>query len=178
MLVDNIMFLFHDCYARVVLLNIPCAYEYLDLRTKKISLPTCSPIKIGVNMKEGMKILVAYDGSTHAVGALAEAMDLADKYSGSITVLHVRWEETDDLCNLFLMNAEEISKKRSPDVKYEYRCERSHNAPATILRIVEHDDFDLIAMGSRGRGSAKTLLLGSVSSRVIAEAHCPVLVVR
>lgn len=125
-----------------------------------------------------MKILVPYDGSPHAVGALAEAMDLAEKYSGSVTVLHARWEETDDMCNLFLMNAEEISKKRSPDIKYEYRCERSNNASARILSVAEDEDFNLIAMGSRGRGSAKALLLGSVSTRVISEAHCPVLVVR
>lgn len=41
----------------------------------------------------------------------------------------------------------------------------------------EGDDLDLLVLGSRGYGPPGTVLLGSVSRRVVAHARCPVLVV-
>jgi nucleotide-binding universal stress UspA family protein len=38
------------------------------------------------------------------------------------------------------------------------------------------DGVDLLVCGSRGYGPARAVLLGSVSARVTAEAHCPVIV--
>jgi nucleotide-binding universal stress UspA family protein len=34
-------------------------------------------------------------------------------------------------------------------------------------------DMDLVVLGSRGYGPARTMLLGSVSSQVVSEARCP-----
>ena len=39
-------------------------------------------------------------------------------------------------------------------------------------------DFSLIVMGTRGQGTIRRTILGSVSDYVIHHAHCPVLVVR
>jgi nucleotide-binding universal stress UspA family protein len=47
--------------------------------------------------------------------------------------------------------------------------------PADALaRISEH--IDLLVCGSRGYGPVRAVLLGGVSRRVVAEAHCPVIV--
>ena len=37
-------------------------------------------------------------------------------------------------------------------------------------------DMDLVVLGSRGYGPPRTMLFGSVSSRVVAEALCPVMI--
>jgi len=47
-----------------------------------------------------------------------------------------------------------------------------------ILQCAEEEQADLIAIGSHGVGDLKSLLLGSVSHKVIEEATCPCLVVK
>ncbi len=51
-------------------------------------------------------------------------------------------------------------------------------APAeAIVSFAEESNFDLIAMGRRGRGEVERALVGSVTARVIGNAPCDVLVV-
>jgi len=123
-----------------------------------------------------MKILVAYDGSDYAKRALSEAVELVKKFSGSITILHVAWEESDDESHKLLMDATEGLK--GTGVKYDVRSERGQNIPRRITRIATEENYDLITIGSRGMGGAKAWVLGSVSSEVIEDATCPVLVVK
>jgi nucleotide-binding universal stress UspA family protein len=47
--------------------------------------------------------------------------------------------------------------------------------PAQTL-IDASENLDLLVCGSRGQGPIRSAVLGSVSQRVTAEAHCPVLV--
>jgi len=143
-------------------------------------------------MKEGLKVLVAYDGSKESNNAVATAADLAERFKGSVTVLNVYWDPMEGKYEPVMEKVEKISisdsgslrilddvepllKKRK--VKYDLRMERDPNVPKTILRIAEDEGYGCIALGSRGMGGARAWLLGSVSSRVIAEASCPVIVV-
>ena len=48
----------------------------------------------------------------------------------------------------------------------------------TILKVAKKDRTDLIVLGSHGRGAVKGILLGSVSSKVIAQSDIPVTIVR
>lgn len=54
-----------------------------------------------------------------------------------------------------------------------------HGRPASEI-VMEADRFgaDLIVVGARGHSVVERLLIGSVSSEVVDQAHCPVLVVR
>jgi nucleotide-binding universal stress UspA family protein len=51
-------------------------------------------------------------------------------------------------------------------------------APPLIQQYVEEQPIDLVAVGAQGKGAISATLLGSVSSRVLAESRCDVLVVR
>jgi len=47
-----------------------------------------------------------------------------------------------------------------------------------IVYIAEKKNFDLIVIGSRGRGAAKEIFLGSVSNYVLHKSKKPVLIVK
>jgi nucleotide-binding universal stress UspA family protein len=49
---------------------------------------------------------------------------------------------------------------------------------ARIVEAATAHDADLIVMGTRGRGALSSLVLGSVASRVVRTASCPVLTIR
>ncbi len=55
---------------------------------------------------------------------------------------------------------------------------RFGNTAAEILQEAEEGGYDMIVMGSHGRGVLGGFLLGSVSNRVVHHAKCPVLIVR
>lgn len=133
-------------------------------------------------MKDGTKILVPHDGSEYADRAMREAVDIARKFSSSITVLHVYhdpYAEEAELRNLpslrFLDDVEEGLKKAG--VQYDIRIEHTKlrfiedSPPAVILRISEEEGYELLTMGGRGLGG-KDWLLGSVASKVVSEAKC------
>lgn len=47
-----------------------------------------------------------------------------------------------------------------------------------ILRVAKQEKIDLIVTGAKGLGAIRRVLLGSVSTRIVQQAHCGVLVVR
>jgi len=127
-----------------------------------------------------MKILVAYDGSVQSRHALSEAVEIARRFNGSMTVLNVR-----SLSNAKDQDAEKqntVSDLKEAlkrfEGRYEIVFEEGRDISDTILNSASEGEFDLIAIGRRGTGSLKTILLGSVSRRVISEASCDVLVTK
>ena len=143
-------------------------------------------------MKEGLKFLVAYDGSSEAARAVETAADLAKSLKGSLGVINVYWDTAQNKYEPELAATENISVMdegslrilddiepmlKEKGVEYELKSERNPNVPRTIMRVAETEGYGCIALGSRGLGGAKAWLLGSVSSRIISDSTCPVIVV-
>jgi nucleotide-binding universal stress UspA family protein len=64
--------------------------------------------------------------------------------------------------------------EKFPDVAVEHRVVRDHPVHALVGAA---DNARLLVVGSRGRGSLRSLLLGSVSHGVLHHATSPVAVV-
>ena len=127
-------------------------------------------------MKDKLKILVGIDGSEHSKNALREAINVAQKFSGSIKVLTVYKRGMDKEAEEILEEAEQLLKKEKID--YSLSSILGSNPSRALVDTAEHENFDLIVVGSRGLGSAVAFLLGSVSRGVVSKAHCDVLVIK
>jgi nucleotide-binding universal stress UspA family protein len=139
------------------------------------------------------RIRVAYDGSPHAEGALADAVELAQAHRARLTLITVApvpaaWVGAAGELPIDLGSAESLEQEYQSildraaaavpaDVPVTTLLKRGP-AAAAILAAAEQNLQDLIVMGSRGRGELRSLLLGSVSHAVLRDSPVPVLVSR
>lgn len=135
-------------------------------------------------------ILVPVDGSEHSKRALQYALELAQCQRAQVVLLH-------SYGRIPMLIGGEARVELTRELRGE--SEKLFEPFATILResglepvlviqegrpenvIVEEarkGGFDLIVMGSRGLSDIEGVLVGSVAHRVLAAAHCPVLVTR
>ena len=139
------------------------------------------------------RILVAWDSSAHAQRALAESIELTRAIDGELSIICVGPEMTDMVLG-YAAPASSFERLRA-DIEAAHR-EALDAAVATVpkdipveglLRIgdpateiveaARAGGHDLIVMGSRGRGALGSLLLGSVSHRVLHSSPVAVMVV-
>jgi nucleotide-binding universal stress UspA family protein len=135
-----------------------------------------------------MKVLVGYDGSEASGRALARAGEEIARHGGDLTVISVvplqpsgprsagpvlsgdveehDRELTDAVARLKAMNV---------DAK---AIEAVGHPAESIVDEAERGGFGLIVVGASGHHGMARFLIGSTSSRVVAHAHCDVLVVR
>ncbi len=140
-----------------------------------------------------MKILLAVDGSPTSTRAvryavklvrqLAQPADLVLFYADppiskavAIEIGPTAQKRLHDDNGEFAIKAARAALKRA---RVAFKEERVVAKPAeAIAKYAQSGRFDLIVMGSRGRGAIKGLLLGSVTSKVIAHCDTPVTIVR
>ena len=63
-------------------------------------------------------------------------------------------------------------------VPFTYQTKVGLKAAPEIVKYAQKNNYDLIVIGARGMGSAKEMLLGSVSNQVLHTSKVPVLLVR
>ncbi len=145
-------------------------------------------------MKE---ILVCIDGSEHALKALQYAVDIANKSEASLTVLEV--VEVFGTSNIYFgypgyynipvtsedhlekIANERLEKLLAPlgELKGSFHRKIAKGDPAVeIIEVIESGKFDLVILGTHGRGALGRFLLGSVSSKVVHHSKAPVMVIR
>ena len=135
-------------------------------------------------------ILVPIDGSDHAEKALDYALNMAEIHEAKVEILTVvdevktapDWareysEKLKEQGEEVLAKTFSRAVKQKPNLKISKRLAEGY-ASEEILKCAEKGHHDLIIMGSRGMGLVSSLLLGSVSSRVVNQAEIPVLIVK
>jgi len=134
------------------------------------------------------KVLVAVDGSQHARSALDIAMDMAQHYGASLGLAHafphvsdlLGYPQYDHLLEARTMIGQELLESARAQLgdwgPVELHLVEGPAATA-ILRVAAEEGYDLIVLGSRGRGQVAGVLLGSVSGAVAQRAQIPVLIV-
>lgn len=136
-------------------------------------------------------ILFATDGSAASGHAAAYVASLATKYDAKVLVVHAFHTLPEHLGEpnysqamyRTLKEASDVSENtvttlKSMGVK-EIETEYIEGSPVdVILNTVNVRRPDLLILGSRGLGSWKGAILGSVSSALTQRCECPVLVVK
>lgn len=146
-------------------------------------------------MKEYKRILVPVDGSDLSKKALEKALSLAKEFGSRVTILHVNenvpasWgfpgmegieipeekikQQAEEYAENLLDDYREISKKTGLEVHTDV----IFGNPANEI-IEASRDFDLIVMGTHGRGGLLHLLIGGTAEKVVRHACCPVFLIR
>jgi nucleotide-binding universal stress UspA family protein len=150
--------------------------------TKKVIRNTKCPTLIVKKLGSLTNLLVCVDGSENAIKALNYGAELAGKMNSSIILLNVQerrlYESSrktaEELGEKILSKAVDAVGKRGLKVgkKEEFGVPSD-----VIVEVAERGNHDLIVLGSRGLGTVKRFLLGSVSDDVCDKAKCSVLIV-
>ena len=137
------------------------------------------------------KILLAVDGSEHALHAARIAADLARAMKSKEFRIVVAYDSIPPyLGEPNMQYAVDARMKEAQsilqaaveavgDVTAEIHTELIEGSSAdAIINVAVTRASDVIVMGSRGLGTLAGLLLGSTSHKVVSHAPCPVLIVR
>jgi nucleotide-binding universal stress UspA family protein len=137
-------------------------------------------------------ILVAIDGSPDADRALAEAIDMADCEHARLTLFSAVTMPpavaytgvSGDVVTRLTQEAEAETEhvlraalERVPESVSVTSVRSGDPARPALLRQLKQGGYDLVVMGSRGRGALRSALLGSVSHYILHHSPVPVLIV-
>ena len=133
------------------------------------------------------RIVVGVDGSEPSVEALRQAQRFATSLGAKVEAMAC-WEYPQMYAGYVMMGIEHFEEGARAildgAVKAAFGDDMPANVTATLVRghpretlIEASRNADMMVVGRRGHGGFGGLLLGSVSSAIVAHAHCPVLVV-
>jgi nucleotide-binding universal stress UspA family protein len=135
------------------------------------------------------KILVPLDGSQNSMRGLDTAISIARPTGATITVLHVihipataalrltPQQRKKEITYVESIINKALEKAKNSQVNFKARTETG-DPGQKITQVAKNGKYDLVVVGSRGRGTTKEMFLGSVSNHVLHKLHAPVLVVK
>jgi nucleotide-binding universal stress UspA family protein len=122
---------------------------------------------VALARRAGAKLRVLSAGKPHG-------HDFSETYGGgSVGTEAVRYEDVASAIHLAVEKA--VARATEGVEGVEIEPDVSVGDPTDFL-IAASENVDLLVCGSRGYGPRRAVLLGGVSRRVTAEAHCPVIV--
>jgi len=164
-------------------------YAHCDVLVSRPAIPSVEPVR-----GDRLRILVAYDGSPAANGAIDDLVRLpigAVSEVRIVTVLSLlksfRLDILQHLSNEWACEKETAEKSalaaaaRLEAVGYDrvqVRIEESDDVPHHLIELAESWPADLLMTGANGHSRIDRFLLGSVSSRLTRHAPCAVWLTR
>ncbi|WP_100182029.1 universal stress protein [Candidatus Nitrosotenuis aquarius] len=135
------------------------------------------------------KILVPLDGSDNSLRGLRHAITVAQPTGATITGLYVvnihpkevirfnPQQRKKEISFAERVIAEATNLAARSGVNFKPKTD-SGNPAEKITKMANDGDYDLVVIGSRGRGARKEMFLGSVSNHVLHKADAPVMIVK
>ncbi|NQV32235.1 MAG: universal stress protein [Phycisphaeraceae bacterium] len=149
-------------------------------------------------MRTIKSILYPTDFSEHSQVAIPLALDLAKRYDAELHCLHAV-----DTTHEYFMQGGTVAPMMAKPLSSEALLEEAHNRMADfvaqhvsqagnsvltvvvegkpfeqVIRYARDKHIDLIVMGTHGHSALASMLLGSVTEKVIHKAPCAVLTIR
>jgi nucleotide-binding universal stress UspA family protein len=135
------------------------------------------------------RIVVGFDGSAHSHKALERAADIANGATiAVVSAVNVQRYLRDPAGGVDPVDPADVEAREKALAEARAYLEgrgipglyiAGTGRPAdVIVQEAEESGADLIVVGTRGHGAARSLFMGSVSTNVVHHAPCDVLVVR
>ncbi len=155
--------------------------ECLEALPRKVVMNATVPTLIIKKECPLERFLVCVDGSEHSIIALDYISKLAQEMGSKITIINVEERKLYDMSprtaveggQLVISHA--LSSIGKPDLPVDKRVEFGVTSDV-LVEVAEKEGIDLIVMGSRGLGTVRRFLLGSVSDDVSQKARTSVLI--
>jgi nucleotide-binding universal stress UspA family protein len=124
------------------------------------------------------RVILPLDGTARAEAALAPAASLLGTSRGEALLVHVlAGSDPVERRRAAAYLARTATRLRGRGIRVKTRVLRGP-PPAAVVRLARRSGADLIALASRGSGSAGPWPLGSVAREILRTAPIPVLLVR
>jgi nucleotide-binding universal stress UspA family protein len=122
------------------------------------------------------KIMIASDGSPHSDAAWEEALYIARRVGSELTALSVARNEGElETAGAIVAELKTRADRAGVGLSSLVIQGRPYEV---IIQVAFKNRMDLIVLGAMGKTGLESLLMGSVTERVIAQAPCAVLVVK
>jgi len=149
-----------------------------------------------VNIK---KILYPTDFSTYSLAALPFAVDMAKRYGAELHCVHILdtgyeffseggyLETTVTKTPIPIEELRKSAEEQMSTMIHKYLASAENSVvrqvimgtpSVEIINYAEQENIDLIVIGTHGRSALASMLMGSVTEKVLHKALCPVLAVK